>query len=93
MYGLEWEYEPHTFPIEWDSEGNITGAFSPDFYLPRFDTYIELTTMNQKYVSGKKKKMRKLKELYPGINIKMVFKSDFHSLLRRFGLDKEAHGK
>lgn len=88
MYNLKWEYEPHTFPIEWDSEGNITKAFSPDFYLPRFKTYIELTTMNQKYVSGKKKKMRKLKELYPGININIVFKSDFHALMRRFGLQK-----
>jgi cytidylate kinase len=88
MYGLEWEYEPHTFPIEWDSEGNITLAFSPDFYLPRFKTYIELTTMNQKYVSEKKKKMKKLKELYPGINITMVFKSDFHALMKRFGLQK-----
>lgn len=88
MYNLEWEYEPHTFPIEWDSEGNITQAFSPDFYLPYFKTYIELTTMNQKYVSDKKKKMRKLKELYPGININIVFKNDFHALMKRFGLEK-----
>lgn len=86
MYGLEWEYEPRTFPIEWDAEGNITLAFSPDFYLPRFDTYIELTTMNQKYTSVKKKKVELLKKLYPGTNINIVYKSDFHSLIERFGM-------
>jgi cytidylate kinase len=86
MYDLEWEYEPRTFPIEWDAEGNITLAFSPDFYLPRFDTYIELTTMNQKYTSVKKKKVELLKKLYPGTNINIVYKNDFHSLIERFGM-------
>ncbi|NTV91120.1 MAG: cytidylate kinase-like family protein, partial [Clostridiales bacterium] len=40
MYSIEWMYEPHTFPVEWDEEGNVTLAISPDFYLVRFDTYI-----------------------------------------------------
>lgn len=86
MHNIEWQYEPRTFPIEWDTEGNITQAFAPDFYLPRFDTYIELTTMDQKYVSQKKKKVQKLKKLYPGTNINIVFKKDFYSLAKRFGL-------
>ncbi len=86
MHDIEWEYEPRTFPTKWDTEGNVTQAFSPDFYLPRFDTYIELTTMNQKYVSEKKKKVKLLKKLYPGININIVFKDDFNSLLKRFRL-------
>lgn len=84
MYNLEWDYEPRTFPLKWDSEGNITQAFSPDFYLPRFDTYIELTVMNQKYTAVKRKKQELLKRLYPGISISIVYKSDFHSLIRRF---------
>ncbi len=86
MHGLEWEYEPRTFPIKWDAEGNIIQAFSPDFYLPAFDTYIELTTMNQKYTSVKKKKAELLKKLYPGTNINIVFKNDFHTLIERFGM-------
>ena len=86
MHNIEWEYEPRTFPMEWDVEGNITQAFSPDFYLPRFDTYIELTTMDQRYVSAKKKKVQKLKKLYPGININIVYKKDFYTLAKRFGL-------
>ncbi len=84
MYQMEWEYEPKTFPIEWDAEGNITMAFSPDFYLPKFDTYIEITTMNQKYVTTKNKKVRKLRELYPGVHISIVYKNDFNSLINRF---------
>jgi len=90
MHSIEWEYEPRTFPIKWDAEGNITMAFSPDFYLPRFNTYIELTTMNQKYAAEKKKKVELLKKLYPGTNINIVFKHDFHTLARRFGLEEES---
>ena len=86
MHEIEWEYEPRTFPLKWDTEGNITQAFSPDFYLPKFNSYIELTTMDQKYVSEKKKKVTLLKKLYPGTNINIVFKNDFYSLVKRFGL-------
>ncbi|MHB1314081.1 MAG: cytidylate kinase family protein [Christensenellales bacterium] len=84
MYQIDWKYEPKTFPIEWDAEGNVVSAFSPDFYLTKFDTYIELTTMNQKYVTEKNKKVKKLRELYPGVNIKIVYKKDFYSLIERF---------
>ncbi len=88
MYHIEWKYEPKTFPIEWDAEGNVTSAFSPDFYLTNFDTYIELTTMNQKYVTHKNRKVKKLKKLYPNVNIKIVYKKDFHSLVERFNLSR-----
>jgi cytidylate kinase len=85
MYGIEWQYEPRTFPVRWDAEGNVKMAISPDFYLVRFDTYVEITTMDQKYVTTKNKKVKMLRELYPGININIVYKRDFHSLLERFG--------
>lgn len=84
LYHIEWKYEPKFFPIEWDDDGNVTMAFSPDFYLPKFNIYLELTTMNQRYVSAKKKKLSKLKELYPGVNVKIIFKRDFESLIQRF---------
>ncbi len=84
MYQIDWVYEPRTFPIEWDAEGNVTLAFSPDFYLPRFNTYLELTTMSQKYVTRKNKKAKKLQELYPGIHVRIVYRKNFQSLLERF---------
>lgn len=84
MYQIDWVYEPKTFPIEWDAEGNVTLAFSPDFYLPRFDTYLELTTMSQKYVTLKNKKAKRLQELYPNVHVKIVYRKDFQSLIERF---------
>jgi len=88
MYNIEWMYEPKTFPIEWDEEGNIKMAFSPDFYLPKFNLYLELTIMDQKYVTKKNKKARKVMELYPGTNVRIVYKKDFQELaerLKQFG--------
>ena len=83
MYGIEWMYEPKTFPIEWDEDGNIRMAFSPDFYLPKFDLYLELTTMEQKYVTKKNKKARMVMDLYPGTNVRIVYKKDFQELIER----------
>jgi len=90
MYHIEWKYEPTTFPIEWDAEGNVTMAFTPDFYLPAYHSYVELTTMKQKYVALKRKKLRKLRALYPEINVIILYKNDINKLLRKFGVIKES---
>jgi len=87
MHNIEWQYEPHAFPVKWDAEGNVIRSIRPDFYLTKFDTYIEITTMDQKYVAKKNKKIKLLKELYPNININIVYKKDFESLVKRFGLN------
>ena len=86
MYNIEWLYEPKTFPVEWDAEGNVTMAISPDFFLPKFNLYLELTTMDQRYVTKKNKKMRLVQELYPGTNIRIVYKKDFNELVDRLKL-------
>lgn len=86
FYHIRWQYEPQTFPIEWDSNGNVIKYFSPDFYLPDFDLFIELTTMSQKLVTKKNRKVRRLKELHPEINIKVFYQKDFRALLARFGI-------
>lgn len=86
LYNIEWLYEPKTFPVEWDAEGNVTMAISPDFFLPRFNLYLELTTMDQKYVTKKNKKMRLVRDLYPGTNIRIVYKKDFNELVERLKL-------
>lgn len=89
FYSISWQYEPRTFPLQWDSEGNVVEAFTPDFFLPDQDIYVELTTQRQKLVWKKNKKMRRLKELYPEINAKIVYGKDYSSLLKKFGLDKD----
>ena len=90
FYRIRWLYEPKTFPLEWDAKGNVIVSFSPDFYLVDFDLYIELTTMSQKLVTKKNRKVRRLKELYPDVNIRIFYQKDFRALLARFGIGSSA---
>lgn len=85
-YGLEWEYEPHTFNLVWDEQGNVIEAFSPDFYLPRQNLYIELTTMRPKLITKKNRKIRRLLELYPDVNIKLFKRSDLRQMMIKYGI-------
>jgi hypothetical protein len=84
FYKIRWEYEPRTFVLEVDSDGNPFLSFTPDFYLNDLDIYIELTTLNQKLVTKKNYKIKKLRELYPEINVKLFYKKDYHSLLFKY---------
>jgi cytidylate kinase len=86
FYHIAYEYEPRTFPLEATAEGKIAEAFTPDFYLPDQDLYIELTTMKQSLVTRKNRKVRKLRQLYPEVNIRIFYQRDFNSLLAKFGL-------
>ena len=88
FYQIEWAYEPTTFEIEWDRNGNPTQRFSPDFYLPAFDLYIEITTLNQKLVTKKNRKVRRLTELYPDVQCKVLYQRDYLNLLVKYGLEE-----
>ena len=87
FYGVPWEYEPRTFVLETDATGRVTEAFKPDFYLPEQDLYLELTVMKQSLVTRKNRKLRKLRELYPDIRIKLFYKRDIQRLAERYRLD------
>ena len=89
FYQVAWEYEPRTFELNWDEEGNVLEAFSPDFYLPEQDLYIELTTMEQRLISRKRRKLRKLRRLYPEINIKLLNRADLKHMMLKYGLDDD----
>src|SRR5712692_7194973 len=86
-YGVPWLYEPRTFVLERGEDGRVTEAFAPDFYLPQQDLYIELTVMKQSLVTRKNRKLRKLREQYPEIKIKLFYKRDLERLAPRFRLD------
>jgi hypothetical protein len=86
FYGVEWHYEPRTFPIEFDRTGQPAQAFTPDFYLPAYDLYVEITTLNQRLVTKKNRKARRVRELY-GINVKVLYQRDYLGLLVKYGLD------
>ena len=87
FYGVLWEYEPRTFVLESDRIGNPVQAFTPDFYLPAYDRFIEITTLNQKLVTKKNRKARRLRELYPEVEITVLYQRDYLHLLVKYGLE------
>jgi hypothetical protein len=87
FYGIRWTYEPTSFDIEWDQEGVVTRRFTPDFYLPDFDLFIEITTLNQKLVTKKNRKVRLLRERYPEVRCKVFYQRDYLSLVTKYGLE------
>lgn len=85
-YRVRWLYEPHQFPLDWHPDGTVARMFSPDFYLPEFNLYAELTTQKQALVTRKNAKLRRLRELYPDINIRLFYRKDLQRVLGRFGI-------
>jgi hypoxanthine phosphoribosyltransferase len=86
-YGIPWAYEPHTFVLERDADGRVVEAFTPDFYLPEQNLYLELTVMKQSLVTRKNRKLRKLRERYPDVNAKLFYRRDIERLAQRYRLD------
>jgi len=84
-YGVRWQYEPRTFPIMWALDGKVVESFSPDFYLPDLNVYVELTTLKQSLVRRKNRKLRRLRELYPDIRVKLFYGKDFRALMLKYG--------
>src|SRR5665811_1257852 len=85
FYQVVWEYEPQVFPILWDLDGNVLDSFVPDFFLPDLELFIELTTLQQRLVRKKNRKVRRLRELYPGLRIKLFYARDFRALMLKYG--------
>jgi hypoxanthine phosphoribosyltransferase len=90
FYNIDWEYERRTFALEWDEAGNVTMAFTPDFYLPEQELYIELTTLRPSLSTKKNYKQRRMAELYPEINLILLKRKDIRNLMLKFGLDQQA---
>lgn len=86
FYRIAWEYEPRSFPIQWDQNGKPLESFTPDFYLPELDLYVEITTMKQAHVTKKNRKVKLLKTIYPRLNIQVFYQRDFHNLIFKYGL-------
>ena len=87
FYGVPWQYEPRTFVLERDERGRVVEAFTPDFYLPEQDLYVEITVMKQSLVTRKNRKLRKLRRLYPDVRVKLFYRRDIERLAQRFRLD------
>jgi hypoxanthine phosphoribosyltransferase len=86
FYRIDWDYEPRSFPLQWDKDGKVMEAFTPDFYLSELDLYVELTTMKQALVTKKNRKIKLLRAIYPHINIQVFYQKDFQDLVFKHGL-------
>lgn len=84
FYRIAWHYEPRSFPLQWDKDGKVSEAFTPDFYLPEFDLYVELTTMKQANVTRKNRKIRLLRSIYPHVNIQVFYQKDVQDLIMKY---------
>lgn len=85
LFDINWIYEPKSFPLKWGS-GAIKMMFTPDFYLPEYNTYIEITTMDQKLITKKQKKIKLARKLYPQTSFKLINEKEFYNFLTK---DKE----
>lgn len=85
-FGIRWQYEPTTFVLERYDDGLPRTAFTPDFYLPDHDLYLELTTLRQPLVTRKNRKVRLLRQLHPSVRIRVIYRREWLSLRARHGL-------
>jgi hypothetical protein len=85
FYEVRWEYEPTTFPILWNLDGDVVESFAPDFYLPDVGLFLEMTTLKQRLVRKKNRKLRRLRELYPDVRIKLFYARDFRAMMLKYG--------
>jgi hypothetical protein len=80
---VAWLYEPRLFVLEADEAGLCRVGFRPDFYLLKYDLYIEVTKCKQSLVTRKNHKARLLRELYPDERVVIIYRRDFPRLRER----------
>jgi len=85
FYAVAWEYEPVEFVLRWDACSRPTSAFRPDFWLPDLGLFVELTTMEQRLVTKKNAKVRRLARLYPDVRVTLLYQRDTFALLAKYG--------
>jgi hypothetical protein len=69
---ISWLYKSRTFAVEWDEAGNFVDCFTPDFYLPAFDLYVEVAATDYRASGAKARKVRLLRQQHPEIRIELL---------------------
>ena len=73
------------FVLRGTTTGRRVAGFRPDFWLPDHGCFVELTTADQRLVTRKNAKVRRLRELYPEVEVVVVYQRDFLALLGSTG--------
>ncbi len=89
-FGVRWLYEPVTFPLITSATGEPVQCFTPDFFLPDHDVYIEMTTMRQSLVTRKNRKFRLMREIYPHVDVRLLYRKDVELIVDRYGIGEPA---
>jgi hypoxanthine phosphoribosyltransferase len=89
-HGVRWQYEPTTFPLVTSETGQLIQCFTPDFFLPEHGVYIEMTTMRQSLVTRKNRKFRLMRELYPDVNVRLLYRKDVELIMERYDVRNDA---
>ncbi|MFZ5813965.1 MAG: hypoxanthine phosphoribosyltransferase [Bacillota bacterium] len=82
-YRIRWLYEPKTFVLKEDEEGKTQVGFTPDFFLPDFDLYIEVTTKKPHLMTRKLRQVEAMHHQYPDVRIELVDRADFEILAKK----------
>jgi len=72
--GIKWIHQPRTFDLG-------SQNYTPDFYLPDYNVYIEVKNFLWKYSRIRDRKFRKL---YPDINLILLLKKDYLKLEKKY---------
>lgn len=83
FYRITWQYEPRSFPIAFNDRGRPVEFFTPDFYLPEYDLYIELTVAKPVRNTRKNRKLRLLRSHHPEVNVKLFTRRDAQRVFSR----------
>jgi hypothetical protein len=83
FYRIVWQYEPRSFPIDWDERGKPVAFFTPDFYLPDYDLYIEMTVAKPAMNTRKNRKLRLMAQHHPGVRVKLLTRRDVERVFAR----------
>lgn len=83
FYEIAWLYEPRSFPIVWNDHGRPIEFFTPDFYLPEYDLFIELTVAKPAHKTRKNRKLRLLRSHHPRVNVKLFTRRDIERVFSR----------
>lgn len=72
--GVKWIHQPKTFQLRLQK-------YTPDFYLPESDTYVEIKNFLSEYSHNRDRQFR---ELYPELKLILLLKSDYLVLQKKY---------
>lgn len=81
--GIEWQYEPKTFVFENITRGSV--SYTPDFYLPKTDEWIEV----KGWMDGKSKtKLKRFEKQYPEEykKLKLIQEKEYNEIKKKISM-------